>query len=158
MTVPILFAWESKDVVLHLQGRIQHLGCVLQILFWSSTFRWTKPTPFGTWFLVFNNSKTRKSRKPGNVSRNTLQHAHTTALWQNLPTYPGLRAYDHLFTKIIPLTLRRQNKFDSPSGFTRIIHCTTMSQICVHDRFALEHHISHTDIESLYIKKIFITQ
>ena len=73
-------------------------------------------------------------------------------VWRNRPIDPGLRAYDHLFTKIIPLTLLRQNKFGSPSGFTRILHRTTMSQICVYDRFALGHQISHTDVESLYKK------
>ena len=47
---------------------------------------------------------------------------HGGHLWRNRPIYPDLRVYDHLFTKIIPLTLLRQNKFGSPSSFTRIIH------------------------------------
>ena len=42
-------------------------------------FRWAKPMPFGTGFPVLNNSRTRQSRKPGNVFRNTLQHVHTKA-------------------------------------------------------------------------------
>ena len=47
--------------------------------FWTSTFRLAKPMPFETGFPVFNNSRTKQSWKPGNIFRNTLQHAHTTA-------------------------------------------------------------------------------
>jgi hypothetical protein len=55
------------------------VGMLAPMPSWPSTFRWVEPMPFGTGFLVFNNSRTRQSRKPGNVSRNTLQHAHTMA-------------------------------------------------------------------------------
>ena len=58
------------------------LGMRAPMFFWSCTFRWAKPMPFGTGFLVLNNSKTKQSRKPRNVFRNTLQHAHTTA-WKS---------------------------------------------------------------------------
>jgi hypothetical protein len=51
------------------------LGMCAPMLFWSSTFRWAKPMPFGIGFLVFDNSRTRQSQKPRNVFRNILQHA-----------------------------------------------------------------------------------
>ena len=54
------------------------LGMHSPMLFWSSTFRWAKPMPFGIGFPVLNNSRMRQSQKPGNVFKNTLQHAHIT--------------------------------------------------------------------------------
>ena len=70
-----------------------------------------------------------------------------------LPNLSRLKSARSPFYKDNSLSLLRRNKSGSPSGFTRIIHRTTMSQICVHDRFALGHQISHTDVESLYKKK-----
>ena len=57
-------------------------GMRAPMLFWSSTFWWPKLMPFGTGFPISNNSRTRQSRKPGNVFRITLQYAHTTS-WKN---------------------------------------------------------------------------
>jgi len=67
--------------------------------------------------------------------------------------YPGLRASDHHIKGIIQPTLLKRNKSGSLSGFTRIIHHTTMSPICVQNRFALEHQILHTDIECISEKQ-----
>jgi hypothetical protein len=41
-----------------------------------------KTNAFRIGFPIFDNSRMRQSRKPGNVSKNTLQHAHTTS-WKN---------------------------------------------------------------------------
>ena len=43
-------------------------------------------------------------------------------MWRNRPIYPGLRAPDHPFTRIIQPTLLRRNKSSSSSGFTRFNH------------------------------------
>jgi hypothetical protein len=57
-------------------------GMLVLMHSWPSTFRWAKPTPFRTGFPVFNNSRMRQSWMPRNVSRNTLQHGHTTT-WES---------------------------------------------------------------------------
>ena len=48
--------------------------------------------------------------------------AASAGVWRQQPIYPGLRAPNHPFTRIIQSTLLKLNKSGSPSGFTRFNH------------------------------------
>ena len=58
------------------------LGMRVPMLFWSSTFWWARPMPFGTESSESRNYRMRPSQKCGSVCRNTFKHAHTTT-WKN---------------------------------------------------------------------------
>ena len=70
--------WERRSSGSTPTRKLCRHGKSAPIHFLPSSFRWAKPTPFGTRSRAFSSSRTNTLPRGGNVFKIISQHAHTT--------------------------------------------------------------------------------